>query len=135
MAHSQENNVNALWLLLRINYFSSTIATDLKLATILTVIMSHSSSRACTWCEAHKNSLHYLEAYRTVYSCQQNFSSWQNGGSNKKAANNYNNCTSSLILSGNEDALMIDIFPPPELHLMLGVAITLYVNMFSEDEI
>ena len=50
MAHTQENfdNICMLWSLLKINEFYATIATDLKLANILTETMAHSSTCPCT---------------------------------------------------------------------------------------
>lgn len=52
----QENyhNVFLLWRAIHINEFDGTIATDLKLANILSGLMSHSSQNPCTWCEAQK---------------------------------------------------------------------------------
>lgn len=51
------NNVSLLWSELNINDFLGTIATDLKLANIISGIMSHSSSFPCTWCYAKKMNL------------------------------------------------------------------------------
>ena len=55
-----------LWSLLGINEFKGTVATDLKLANMLTGIMSHASSFPCTWCTALKDKLNVCGVYRTL---------------------------------------------------------------------
>ena len=68
--HTQENyeNLSKLWSLLKISEMKGTIATDLKIANILTGLMSHSSLHPCTWCTASQH-LDQVGEYRTTRDC------------------------------------------------------------------
>ena len=123
----QENydNILMLWSLLGINEFKGTVATDLKLASMLTGIMhmqgvflAHGVGPT-----ALKYKLNVCGAYRTIGDCLENYDPWEKAGSNKGNAKHYKNCIYSPIISGNENAEKIDILPPPELHLMIGVCL------------
>lgn len=131
----QENydNVWQLWEELRINDFLGTIATDLKLANILVGIMSHSSTFPCCWCYADKNNLHATGVHRTVGNIFLNYMEWVDAGSNKDAKS-FKNCINPPIIQSNEDRLILDLIPPPELHLLLGVVNTIFSHMLTEFE-
>ncbi|KAJ8676984.1 hypothetical protein QAD02_012771 [Eretmocerus hayati] len=124
-------NVKLLWSKLKINEFGYTIATDLKLANILTDIMSHSSASPCTWCTAAKDSLITMGEYRTIGSCIQNHENWMSNEGKKIETKVYKSCKNQLIFTGDEDTEVIEMIPPPELHLMLGTVSTLMKGMHS----
>lgn len=128
------NNILTLWALLGINEFKGTVATDLKLANMLTGIMSHASSLPCTWCTALKDKLNVCGAYRTIGDCLENYDAWEKAGSNKGNAKNYKNCIYPPIISGNENTEIIDVIPPPELHLLIGVVNIIFKHMLIEFE-
>lgn len=76
------NNVQLLWDLLGLNnlpekyLINTTIATDLKMANILSGFMTHASTHPCTWCDIEKNSYLDLGHLRTINRiCQKSFSS------------------------------------------------------------
>lgn len=135
IAHAQENyeNVLLLWSLLNIQILRATIATDLKIANILSGIMSHASSFPCTWCTASKNELHKCGDYRTINTCKENYSAWQKSGSQKSTTKKYNSSIHEPIISSEDSSTRIlEVIPPPELHL--GAVNTIYKNMLLEFE-
>lgn len=135
---TQENyeNVAQLWSAININTsmnkFESTIATDLKLANIISGIMSHSSLFPCTWCVGEKKNLSERAKFRTIGSILNHYSDWRNAGGAANTAKLYMNCIHAPIFTGDSDQLILDIIPPPELHLMLGVVNTVFEHMMVE---
>lgn len=137
LAHNtQENyeNVRQLWQTLKIDNFSGTIATDLKLANILVGIISHSSIYPCTWCYASKDNLNVCGEYRTVQNTTDNYDKWCKSGACKAKAKEYKNCIHPPIFSLEKDRSFLHIIPPPELHLMLGMVNTLYKHLLENCE-
>lgn len=140
---TQENytNVAQLWSAIDINTslnkFNGTIATDLKLANILSGIMAHSSSYPCTYCFAEKGNLVERSELRTIGNTTKNYTDWlEAAGGSLKSAKSYKCCVHAPIFTGGSDKPIIDIIPPPELHLMLGVVNTIFNHMivqFSEE--
>ena len=132
---TEENyaNISKLWNLLQINdRFKGTLATDLKLANILFGLMSHASTYPCTWCFAHKNKLEVCTTLRSMGNCLKYYEGWLASGSRQDQAKQFMNCINLPLLSGNEDILFLDVYPPPELHLMLGVVNTLIKHMLLD---
>lgn len=134
--NSQENygNVAQLWSELNLSSLECTIATDLKLANILVGIMSHSSAYPCTWCYATKNELHSCGSLRSIENTLTNYNEWRAAGASRKEAKKYYNCINPPLFTFKEDRLFLDIIPPPELHLMLGVVNTIFSHMLKEYE-
>ena len=58
--------------------------------------------------------------HRAIGSYLKNFKSWCTSGMNKKNAKTYKNCIHPLVFNFEEDKMIIEVIPPPELHLMLG---------------
>lgn len=134
-ASTQENydNVSKLWSLLEMNKFKGTFAADLKLINILLGIMPHSSSYPCAWCNSHKNELHLCGVYRTIRDLLKNYEDWKNAGAVKKDAKKFKSCINPPVFSNTpKDTLVLDLVPPPELHLMLGVVNTIMSYMLIE---
>ena len=133
---SQENyeNVAKLWTMLNIHAFDGTIATDLKLANILVGIMAHSSSHPCTWCFAKKDELNKCGTYRTVGNTMDNYKKWCDAGAQKQRAKNFNNCINPPLFHTDSDKTFLELIPPPELHLMLGVVNTIFGCMLKQFE-
>lgn len=132
------NNVSILWNLMKLDIFikdndNVTIACDLKMANILAGLMSHASAHPCTWCCAKREHLGRPGLSRTLTDNEENYNRWlREGGDSKKAKFFFNCINVPLIKSryGNEDIL--EIIPPPELHLMLGVVNYLYTKMCKD---
>ena len=75
----------------------------------------------------------YIEL-QIVGDCLENYDAWEKAGSNKGNAKNYKNCIYPPIISGNENTEIIDIIPPPELHLMIGIINIIFKHMLIEFE-
>lgn len=69
------NNVSKMWYSLNMQRFRSTIAVDLKLANIMSGIMSHSSSFPCTWCFTKKDDLAQCGELRSIGNILYNYTS------------------------------------------------------------
>lgn len=131
----QENYTNILkvWNLLQlINndiLSNAVISTDLKMTNIILGLMAHSSTHPCSWCNIAKENLVEVGEPRTLGNIIDNFWSWNADGRNKKKAKNHGNCVHMPIVKGHENKKIIDIFPPPELHLLLGPVNHIFNNM------
>lgn len=112
-------NVRTLWSCLNLQCINTITATDLKLANIMTGVMAYSCHFPCTWCTASKDNLNLCGNYRTIGTCRENSEAFHSN-------------IHEPIFSGNPDKLIIEIIPPPELHLMLVVVNTLYNYMLKE---
>lgn len=63
-----------MWSLLKRKDLKDTIATDLKLANVLTGRMSHGSTFPWTWCASSKDELNTCGKYTTVGNFKENVS-------------------------------------------------------------
>lgn len=98
------------------------LAADLKLCNIVAGIGNHSSKYPCTWCyatspytkRARFRTLGEIKWYHTLY---------VNGG--RQDAMKYYSCINEPLITGDDGDRMLDLIPPPSLHLMLGVVNTL----------
>lgn len=133
---SEENheNLSLLWDLFQLKKFKGSIVADLKLTNILHGLMTHISSYPCTWCIASKENLDSAGELRTIGSCFTNCKAWQASGGKKKNCKHFFNCSHTPIISSERDQLIIDLIPPPELHLMIGDANHLFENMHKNFE-
>ena len=131
---TQENfeNVSILRLLLKLNKIECTVATDLKMANILIGIMSHSSKYPCKWCTTFSDELHKCGEMRTIRKCIKQFNDWQNNGGKKDKAQFFESCVNKPLFDCDEDTEIIDLIPPPELHLLIGIVNRLYENMLVQ---
>ena len=110
---------------------SKVIATDLKLANLLLGLMSHGSSHPCTWCDSSKSSLRFKGNLRTLGSLNDAFWRWYDEtDQDKSKAKHFGNVIHCPILRGESSERVIDLLPPPELHLLIGP----FNKMFKELE-
>lgn len=77
----------------------------------------------------HKITLGESANFRTIGSIVMNYSNWQASGGKKNDAKNYANCIQQPVVTGDSNKLILDVIPPPELHLMLGVVNTVFDHM------
>ncbi|XP_047125706.1 uncharacterized protein LOC124807639 isoform X1 [Hydra vulgaris] len=115
------NNVKVILSLLDIQEVNFVISCDMKLANILCGLQAHSSSHPCTWCTAESSNLVNCGTLRTFGSLKQSFHAFSAAGSNTKNAKKFRNLVHESVLSLEDSALVIDLIPPMELHLLLGV--------------
>jgi hypothetical protein len=123
-------NVLILWHYLQLTEPGSlspfTIATDLKLANIMLGLMAHGSAHPCTWCDAAKHELWSKGQLRTLGNIREKFMAWTRSGKGLNHAKHYGNCVHEPIFRGESETKVINIIPPPELHLMLGPVNTMF---------
>ena len=118
-------NMRVLMKLIDAPMFDFTIATDLKLMNIITGIQSHSSRFPCTWCEAcapweEEKDLRTLGRIRALVA------EFNDAGRPIKKAQLFKNCINLPLLNGTDDQFIVDLLPPPELHLHLGITNKLF---------
>ena len=86
----------------------------------------HKVFNICIIMNGHRTNLDGQGLARTLESLRQAFTAWVNSRTRQEKAKHYGNVIHMPILSGDPDTLVIDILPPPELHLLLGVVGTLF---------
>ena len=131
----QENYANVLkmWHLVQLlgpnacsSLPSKVFCCDLKLANILLGLMSHGSNHPCSWCDSHRTSMSQKGCLRTLGSITEKFWNWfVTTGQNKSKAKHYGNVVHCPILKGDPNEKVINLLPPPELHLLIGPVNTL----------
>lgn len=122
-------NILKLWTTVGVNRMDMpfTIATDMKLCNILTGLMAHGSLHPCTWCNVDKYHLKEDGEKRTFGDLKSKFWSFYNSGEEKIKAKAYGNVIHPSIIKGDIDMVrVIEVIPPPELHLMIGAFCTIY---------
>lgn len=130
------NNINSLHKAIELHNIDATLAIDLKVANLIVGIMSHSCMYPCTWCFAHKDHLDVGSTLRTIENIEEYYNNWKAAGEIVKIAKNFKNCINIPILknSKNTQSLILDLIPPPELHLLLGVVNTIFNDMMKKFE-
>ena len=125
-------NVLLLWNLLKLTSPQTlhpfTCCMDLKLANTTIGLMAHACSHPCTWCNSSKENLDSRGELRTLGSVRRQYWSFVDSEKDTKNAKHFGNCIHSPIFKGPDTTEVIDIIPPPELHLMLGAVNLLFVN-------
>ena len=128
-------NVKKLWINLQLQKIRKkyTIATDLKLINILLGLMNHSSCHPCPWCDVHKDHLNKKGNARTLSSLMNLFWAFFEARCDKDEAKNYGNVIHPPMLNEEQqdDTPVIQILPPPELHLMTGPTNTMFKGLES----
>ena len=125
-------NILTLWTTVGVNKIDIpfTIATDMKLCNILTGLMAHGSLHPCTWCTVDKYHLKENGEGRTFGDLKQKFWAFHNSGKEKNRAKLYGNVIHPPIIKGEiDDVPVIEMIPPPELHLMTGAFCAIYNSM------
>lgn len=136
---TEENyrNVLMIWNILQMTRngsFSGSnfyLVSDLKLANIFLGLMSHSCSHPCTWCDILRADLAKKGNLRTIGSIREKYWSFRESGCQQAMAKSYGNVTHPPILKHDDSTPIIDIIPPPELHLMMGTVNTLYNGLLK----
>ena len=116
---------------------------DMKVIINLAGIQSSSSKYPCPYC-------HWISTYngkndvskpakpaklRTFDSVRDNYNKWMTEtGGNKKKAMDYYNCTELPLVPFEKDELIIERFPPPELHIFCGIFNHIYDGMIANPD-
>lgn len=92
--------------------------------------MNHASAHPCTWCVSQKNNLETVGELRTISRITNNYNNYKKKN-NKKEAQKFENCVNTPIITSERDRIL-EILPPPELHLLLGTVNHLFNHMDTE---
>ena len=108
-------------------------SADLKLTNICLGIMSHSSRHPCPYCEGTKNVFEKDAPTRTLESISENYCKWREESGRKDKLKDYNNCSHEPLFTSLHGAttLVLDIVPPPALHIKLGVVNRLFDELLK----
>lgn len=112
-------NISVLLKALNVDGIHYCIATDLKLANILIGIQSHSCKHPCIFCEGCAP-WSTSSKLRTIGKVKELVQDFKNSGEQLKKSGDFMNCIHDPLIIAEDSALILDIIPPPELHLMLG---------------
>jgi hypothetical protein len=131
---TQENHTNMrlMWRELGLNCLLAdrfTIACDLKVANLLLGIMPHSCLHPCSWCTADKHHLWEAGQRRTFESLQQCYEQFLLSGGDRKRAKEFGNVIHPSIITAPPEMLILQVIPPPELHLMTGTVQLIYEGL------
>lgn len=98
--------------------------------------MNHASfiTHPCTWCLCRKNALQDTGLPRTLANCANKHDAWQKAGSKMKNARDFENCINAPIISTQANRTLLDIIPPSELHLLIGVINKIVTHMQQDFE-
>ena len=129
-------NVKRLWINLKLQdlrFRKFTVATDLKLCNIILGMMNHSSCHPCCWCDTDKDSLNKKGTPRTIGNLMKLFWAYFESGCSKDKARNFGNVIHQPMFNNDEsdDTPVIQLLPPPELHLMTGPVNTMLDGLES----
>ena len=95
-------------------------ASDMKVSNILAGIQNHASKHPCVWCEGIAP-FETPAKSRTLGGIINQVENFNKEGGNLDRSKNFMNCIKKPLLYGPNDMEILDIIPPPELHLMLGI--------------
>ncbi len=119
-------NMEIIFNELKIHQVKFIIATDLKLANIILGLSAHGAVHSCSWCEANSREWSKGGNLRSLGRIRECFQRFCNSGANLKNAQHFLNCIHLPLLLLDDTTLVLDIIPPPELHLLLGAFNHLY---------
>lgn len=128
-------NVERIWKgLLHLESLKCFVAGDLKIVNLLCGIMGHSSSFPCPYCTAPKTTLSKEHGSpRTVGQIREHTMRWKSLGSDSKQAKQFFNCIEEPLVGGLSEDKIVNICPPPSLHITLGIVNAIYKEVESID--
>ena len=131
------HNVKTLLEASKVTSISFSLATDMKLANILCGIMQHSSVHPCCWCEISARGYQIrdgaLPRMRTLGRIRDQARLFAQSGGRKERAQEFYNCVEPPLFADLPDSVeILDLIPPPELHLMMGVTSKLYEEVLAK---
>ena len=99
-------------------YHGWVLSSDHKLINLAIGIMQHSSSYPCAWCDAHFSSLDQLGDMRTFGGIRNQAEAYQRSEDNE--GKDFKCCV-EMPTFGEPTQRVLDLVPPEELHILLGV--------------
>ena len=120
------HNLGVLFKLTSLNEIKYKLSQDLKLTSIVIGITNHSSKYPCPYGECFKNERtgQWVRGQdRTLKNLTENQQKWYNSMAYKRRdrskLKNYKNVEYKPLIEADEDTPIIELVPPPPLHLLL----------------
>lgn len=93
----------------------------------MTGITANSSTYPCAYCTAIKSNLGTdVGVSRTLGSISEWYGRWLASGGNEKDAKLFFNCINKPLFCGDDNTKVLQVCPPPSLHLILGLTNSAY---------
>ena len=116
------------------------IASDMKLYSILLGIQPHSSTYPCIWCEGKKCEYDHNAPLRTLGSCREYARKFKEAVARAESIgkkpplpkDGFFCSENEPLLPGLDATEIIDLLPPPELHLMTGITFHIFKTIAKE---
>lgn len=108
------------------------VVSDLKLTNIMCGLMSHGSAHPCAYCDITKDNLGKglsTGNLRTLLSLKNQHWNWRDSGEQKSNAKKHGNVIHSPIFRFDNNIRIVDLIPPPELHLLTGAVSTMFNHL------
>ena len=122
-------NVRQILSLIKLDKVNFVVSCVMKLANILCGLQSHASTHPCSWCNTESKHLSQSGSLRTLGSLVACYQEFAKSGGDIKKARSFGNVVHEPLLSGSENKLILELIPPMELHLLLGVVNHMYKAM------
>ena len=129
-------NLKSLMALIGLNKISFINALDMKLALILFGLSGATATYPCVWCDMNKNMFKDIDRketreLRTIGSIRDNAEKYQKAAENHKGATKlsaapFKSCQHDPLIDMPDSTVILDILPPMELHLLLGIVNRLF---------
>ena len=97
----------------------ATFAVDMKMLNLLLGLQSHASKYPCPWCEGTAPWTTRARL-RTLGNIKENQQRWVKSGKGRDKLQQFKNCEHPPLIEGPLDKTILEIFPPPQLHLYMG---------------
>jgi len=107
------------------------ISADMKVINILLGLMSSGSCHPCPWCSVHRKDLENSGEPRTWGNLSTLFWSFYDSNEEKTGAKKYGNAIHPSIVTGSSEQTVLDVIPPPELHLLIGSVAKVFTSLES----
>ena len=110
--------IRKIFELLRIDELDFVIAADLKLLNVLLGLSGHGGKYACIYCEAEKGLVPGdLRTFGRLVECNEQYTK---AGSRERDMKKFFNVVNPPLINAEEDQVVGDVVPSPELHLLMG---------------
>lgn len=113
-------NIKSILTFLALTSFDIITTLDLKLCNIICGLQGCSSTYPCYACELPKP-FSGRAPLRTLGMCRRNADKFERDGAPWKDAKHYKSCVYQPLFDQPDLTFILDLIPPPELHLLLGV--------------
>ena len=109
------------------------ICCDCKLQNVVIGIQAHGSTHPCPYCDGKKNDYSNAKS-RTFGAIRELSRAFAAAQPKEQIPKNFFNCTNEPILNVPDDAKVIDVLPPAELHLCIGITCKIFFKANEEAE-